>query len=131
MLSKGSSGTSVTQLQNALNNKIYWAPTDKKLVADGQFGPLTESAVKLYQAQNNLPITGIADTITLNKLGITSIAKTTAPKVTLPVVNVPSKTGFSMKNIPTSYYIAGGVLAIGILFLLSNRSAPPQLDISE
>lgn len=38
------------------------------ILADGNFGPATEAAVKEFQTKNGLPVTGKIDTDTLNKL---------------------------------------------------------------
>ena len=37
---------------------------------DGLMGPMTEGAIRRYQEQNNLPVTGTADAATLNALGV-------------------------------------------------------------
>ena len=39
-----------------------------KITADGNFGPKSEQAVKDFQKNNGLTITGSIDTDTLNKL---------------------------------------------------------------
>ena len=38
------------------------------ILADGNFGPATEAAVKAFQTKSGLPATGKIDTDTLNKL---------------------------------------------------------------
>ena len=53
VLRKGSTGAAVTALQKAL-----------KVGADGQFGPLTERAVKAAQAKAHLAQTGVVATLT-------------------------------------------------------------------
>lgn len=62
-LKKGSAGNSVQLLQAQLANLGY-----PVAVADGDYGNLTELAVKLYQLYNGLEVTGIADVGTLNSL---------------------------------------------------------------
>ena len=52
LLERGSKGQEVKKLQNYLSSIGYY------LVADGIFGPKTESAIKAYQRDNNLDITG-------------------------------------------------------------------------
>lgn len=52
----------VKDLQNMLIKK------GAKITADGDFGPATERAVRDYQANNGLDITGQIDTNTLNRL---------------------------------------------------------------
>jgi murein DD-endopeptidase MepM/ murein hydrolase activator NlpD len=58
-LKKGSKGSAVKSLQTAL-----------KITADGDFGPITEKAVKAYQTKKGLPVTGIADESTWKRLGL-------------------------------------------------------------
>ena len=58
-LKKGSKGATVKKLQTAL-----------KVTADGDFGPITEKAVKAYQTKKGLPVTGIADESTWKRLGL-------------------------------------------------------------
>lgn len=53
----------VRQVQIQLNNKNHAG-----LNPDGKFGPLTEQAVKNFQQSVGLPVTGIVDTPTINKL---------------------------------------------------------------
>jgi 3D (Asp-Asp-Asp) domain-containing protein len=56
MLSEGSSGSDVVELQNYLMTKgVYPYHT-----ATGYFGPITEEAVKDFQASRNLKVDGIA-----------------------------------------------------------------------
>ena len=40
----------------------------ENIASDGDFGPMTEQAVKDFQSKNGLPVTGSIDTDTLNKL---------------------------------------------------------------
>jgi hypothetical protein len=51
-------GSSVKKIQIALNVKP----------AEGWFGPITEKAVKAFQKENNLPVTGICDQVTYKKI---------------------------------------------------------------
>lgn len=55
----GATGPAVVALQKALGG----------LDADGEFGPLTETAVKGYQASKGLPQNGVVDTPVWNALG--------------------------------------------------------------
>ncbi|MEN6389236.1 MAG: peptidoglycan-binding protein [Syntrophomonas sp.] len=63
-LSWGSSGESVTALQQELNSRGYWCGT-----ADGIFGSLTYSAVVKFQKDNGLPNTGLVGPLTRQALG--------------------------------------------------------------
>jgi peptidoglycan hydrolase-like protein with peptidoglycan-binding domain len=82
-LQRGDSGPAVAELQRLLTAAGF------PLEADGVFGPLTEEAVKHYQASRNLVIDGLAGAATLGALraGASSIA--TAP--TDPVLRQGSK----------------------------------------
>lgn len=55
-LQNGSFGASVVQVQKFLNQQI-----NAHLTTDGQFGPLTETAVKTYQQLQGLTVNGIWD----------------------------------------------------------------------
>lgn len=61
-LRKGNKGESVKELQNLLKAKGY------DLQADGDFGPITESAVKLYQKSKGLTVDGIVGKMTWTSL---------------------------------------------------------------
>ncbi len=59
----GSQGSDVIELQNRLTQEgFYTGPIT------GYFGPLTEAAVKAYQAAHNLPMTGIVGPLTMAEL---------------------------------------------------------------
>jgi peptidoglycan hydrolase-like protein with peptidoglycan-binding domain len=62
ILKKGDKGIEVTKLQKYLIYKGYY------LVADGDFGPITEAKVKEFQKANNLKITGYVDSVTKDKM---------------------------------------------------------------
>lgn len=59
---KGDNSDYVKDLQEMLVRK------GAAIVADGAFGPKTEQAVKDFQAKSGLPVTGVIDTDTLNKM---------------------------------------------------------------
>lgn len=70
-LRRGSRGSDVTKLQNALvRNNFYPNKRAKNNGVDGIYGGDTESAVKRYQLMNGLSADGIAGPKTLRKLGI-------------------------------------------------------------
>ena len=58
-LKKGSKGSAVKKLQTAL-----------KVTADGEYGPITEKAVKAYQLKKGITVTGVADETTWKRLGL-------------------------------------------------------------
>lgn len=61
----GDRGDHVRQLQ-ALLNRDY--PAYSHLVEDGEFGPKTEAVIREFQSRAGLPVTGVADSWTLQKL---------------------------------------------------------------
>ena len=63
-LAKGSSGPIVSAVQERLN------ANGARLTVDGQFGSLTESAVKTFQSARALPATGVVDATTASRLGV-------------------------------------------------------------
>lgn len=64
-LAKGSKGGEVEALQSQLMKLGYDLG---KWGADGDFGSATESAVKEFQANHGLPVTGVADDATMSAL---------------------------------------------------------------
>lgn len=71
---RGSQGEMVRKIQKAL------AAGGFKVIADGIFGPITEEAVRSFQAKNKLKVDGIVGTATLAKLGIAVIQQYTGLK---------------------------------------------------
>lgn len=63
-LSPGDRGPWVQVVQDRLSDG------DTHLVADGIFGPRTEAAVRALQAADDLPVTGIVDAATWDRLGL-------------------------------------------------------------
>jgi tetratricopeptide (TPR) repeat protein len=57
-------GEDVRRLQTALSNRGV------DIHVDGQFGPMSKKALERFQADAGLPVTGIADADTLDRLGI-------------------------------------------------------------
>jgi peptidoglycan hydrolase-like protein with peptidoglycan-binding domain len=106
MIKLGEKGVHVIELQNTLNNKVVWGNTPK-LIPDGQFGNATLNAIKMFQSQNKLPVTGIADATTLAKLGIKSTQLFSSPSV--------------FSNLTPIHYLAGGIFALGVLAFISYK----------
>jgi peptidoglycan hydrolase-like protein with peptidoglycan-binding domain len=61
----GDRGEQVRQLQMLLNRDY---PAYSKLTEDGDFGPKTEAVIREFQHRAGLPVTGVADSWTLQKL---------------------------------------------------------------
>ena len=76
-LSKGDTGSNVTRLQTRLTQKGYLSAS-----IDGEYGSITEKAVKLYQSVAKLTETGKADKATLASLFSSAAPKNTGAAVT-------------------------------------------------
>lgn len=63
-LREGDSGNTVRSVQQALKDSGI------AVTVDGQFGPLTKVAVETYQRQKGLPVTGVVNAATADKLGV-------------------------------------------------------------
>ena len=61
-------GQPIRSLQTMLRTIAHADETLLKLVPDGIYGPNTVQAVREFQRQNNLPVTGETDNATWNKL---------------------------------------------------------------
>ena len=80
ILKKGSSGSEVRRLQEALKNAGY------NLGVDGIYGDETERTVRQYQQANNLSVDGIAGSQTWDKLtGSAGTGPAAAPSATTPL----------------------------------------------
>ena len=92
-ISKGATGSSVKELQEALNKNGY------KLDVDGVFGSKTQAAVKDYQSKNNLQVDGIVGKNTWGALfPTTSTATTTTPATTTTKKTTTSKSTTTKKS---------------------------------
>jgi len=69
-LRRGSQGMDVSILQNRLNAKAKKYAVALGGPADGIFGPRTESAVKLFQADTSIAVDGVVGPKTFNQLFI-------------------------------------------------------------
>lgn len=68
-LSKGEKGDAVGALQTKLRTLGYTDQNGVAIEPDKDFGAATEHAVRQFQADRGLPVTGIADEATRNALG--------------------------------------------------------------
>jgi len=64
----GSRGANVVTVQNYLNRASATIPSIPRLVADGIFGPLTQSAVMAFQRATGLTADGVVGPLTWNRL---------------------------------------------------------------
>lgn len=98
-LQNGSSGSQVATVQNVLNQQDQAA-----LTVDGVFGTQTENAVKTYQQNNNLPVTGVVDFQTWSSMVSTPSGEIPASTV----LNIDqSKIGMSGSLVVQWYHVAG------------------------
>lgn len=79
-LTIGSTGVSVRMIQEQLNRISDTYVAIPKIAVDGQYGPLTAEAVRIFQQIFNLPQTGVVDFATWYKIsqiyvGVTRIAE--------------------------------------------------------
>ena len=74
-LQRGSSGAAVAEVQQRLNEQ----GADPQLDVDGEFGPLTEAAVKAFQSSHGLESDGIVGPLTAAALGIEAPTEPTEP----------------------------------------------------
>ncbi|MBX5465888.1 MAG: peptidoglycan-binding protein [Firmicutes bacterium] len=103
-LELGDQGDAVKTLQTWLDQ------TGAHLAVDGDFGPLTYQAVRLFQAEHGLPVTGVADAATLSLLQ--RLAQAPAAADPAPVLG-PGATGSAVAALQTELqrvgYSPGGI----------------------
>ncbi len=87
LLKTGTSGEKVKGLQRQLNSALKLNPP---LDTDGKFGSLTERAVQLFQAQNNLGVDGIAGPKTQAALNAKLSGKPIQPPPPSPALSITS-----------------------------------------
>ena len=102
MLSQGSDGADVSDLQTRLNAAM---PTAVPLVIDGIFGPLTKAAVVAYQGQHALVTDGIVGPITWGVLD----TPVPPPPPTLPTLAIGA-TGLDVAQAQQKLNVAVGPL---------------------
>lgn len=81
-LRRGARGTRVIQVQRALKRRGY------RVIANGKFGPMTHAAVRRFQRDTGLRVTGSVGPQTWNALGLNAPSPTTTTTTT----TVPSTT---------------------------------------
>lgn len=116
----GSSGAVVTSIQNDLKVLGYYTKN-----VDGQYGPITKSAVASYQKVKGLRATGTVDSITRSKLGAdakwkreqiakakaraAAAAKAAAAKNDATIFARPGQTSEKVRGLQTMLYKLGYV----------------------
>lgn len=98
VLKNGDKGEAVKELQTLLNTHGY------KLTVDGDFGAMTEGAVRDFQAKNGLAVDGVVGSQTWAKLK----APVAKPKYTLPTETLKlGDKGEAVKQLQTALNAAG------------------------
>lgn len=92
-LKRGSTGSTVKELQNLLKNKHYYTGR-----LDGSYGQYTEQAVRNYQKQNGLLVDGVFGPVTCRKIhGITTTNNTTTSTTnTTTTTTTPPSGGYTI-----------------------------------
>ena len=99
-LSQGVRGDAVKQLQQALTSKGITVTGG----VDGIFGPGTTAAVKKFQKQRKLGITGTVDAATAAALGTVTAKATAPPKTSTPA---PTSTDAGSSSAPKASGLVG------------------------
>lgn len=118
ILRRGSVGARVTALQNALRRFGYYTYT-----IDGLFGTRTQAAVQGFQAANGLPVTGVVDAATAQRLGLTIIPPTPVPPAYLTYT---VRSGDTLFNIAQRYNTT-----IEAILALNPRTNPDRIYVGE
>ncbi|MGM9652037.1 MAG: peptidoglycan-binding protein [Eubacteriales bacterium] len=104
-LAEGDTGPSVRELQYLLSFVSNFVDTIPPVSLDGIFGPQTRNAVEAFQQTYGLPVTGIVDTVTWNRLYNTfrgqyaSLPENYFAGPTLPYPGVPQRLGSSGEDV--------------------------------
>jgi peptidoglycan hydrolase-like protein with peptidoglycan-binding domain len=80
----GDRGNRVVELQRQLRRLGY------PIQVDGVFGNETEDAVRRFQQANSLPVTGVADARTLNRLGLGGDTSPLNPRRYAVIIPIPN-----------------------------------------
>ena len=125
-LEEGDRGTGVSELQYLLSFIAEFVDTVPAVAVDGIFGPATKASVEAFQRAYGLPVTGVVETATWNRLYNTfrgqydSLPDNYFSGATLPYPGTPQRVG------STGEYVRA---LQGYLNYISNTyDAIPKLD---
>lgn len=97
-IGRGATGNGVKEVQLILTALGFYTSG-----VDGNFGPVTERAVKAFQAQQGLPQTGVVDQPTLDKLRAANANHTPTPPVSTPITGlIPPGSPVTPPSLPSS-----------------------------
>lgn len=125
-LSRGDYGSAVTAMQQAL---LAWRPDClPQWGADGDFGGETEVALRAYQAEAGLPVTGVYDEATRKALTAAGSmpAEPATPEPEPPETEPPEGPAFVLATADVNVRSAPGTDARIIGVLKKNYTAPYQ-----
>lgn len=83
--------------------------------ADGMFGPGTETALKKFQARNEIPETGVVDKLTMEALDAVNIVQEKAPPGPVAAPAAAAKDG----ELGARHALAAVLAALGLFALAS------------
>lgn len=127
-LTVGDNGETVEDLQRTLNARLKPSP---ELAIDGDFGPNTQAALRQFQKERQLTVTGITDPATWRALG--PLVSDEAPQRAPDIVNrevLPKQPADSLEGPP---YVTCKAWAIGDRVtgkLLWQHDADRRLDVA-
>ena len=128
LLTVGDNGKTVEDLQRTLNASLKPSP---ELAIDGNFGPNTQAALRQFQNERHLAVTGITDPATWKALG--PLVSEDAPQPAPEIVNqevLPKRPADSLEGPP---YVTCKAWAIGdgeTGQMLWQEAANQRLDIA-
>lgn len=116
-LEVGAKGPLVEALQTALVGLNYMLGT-----VDGEFGPLTRDAVLSFQANNDLPTTGIADSATLQALSNGKRRDLSQKRLTAKEHDLAAKGSRTINSAGWNKWLGIGAAVLGLFGITDKNS---------